>query len=296
MKLISFQSAAGVALGVVHPQAGDRYAEVARLGAGLPATLQDLLAGGETMLAQLRQAVANAAAEAAPWLPLRDARLRPPVPAPGKIVCVGLNYAEHAKEGGNARPEYPSFFLRGATSLIAHGDPLVLPTASDKLDYEAELAVVIGRRTRHATADNALAAVAGYACFNDGTLRDYQRKTPQWTIGKNFDGTGGFGPWLVTPDELPAGASGLGIVSRLNGQLMQNANTRDMLWSVAELIVLLTECLTLEPGDVIATGTPSGVGYARKPPVFMRDGDVIEIEIEGLGCLRNTVQAEEVAR
>jgi acylpyruvate hydrolase len=177
--------------------------------------------------------------------------------------------------------------------LVAHGAAILRPRVSDRLDFEAELAVVIGQRVKHATLENALDAVAGYSCFNDGSLRDYQRKTSQWTIGKNFDFTGGFGPCLVTPDELPAGAKGLRIRSILNGQTMQDSTTTDMLWGVAELIVILSECMTLEPGDVIASGTPAGVGYARTPPVFMHAGDVIEIEIEGVGCLSNPIADEK---
>lgn len=220
-------------------------------------------------------------------------RWETPVARPGKVICLGLNYAAHAAEGGNAAPEYPSFFMRGATSLIAHQAPLLRPRASDKLDFEAELAVVIGRRARHLSVDNALDAVAGYACFNDGTLRDYQRRTAQWTIGKNFDGTGALGPWLVPATDLPPGASGLKIESRLNGQVMQSDNTRHMIVTVAQALVLLTEVLTLEPGDVVAMGTPSGVGYARKPPVWMQPGDRIEIEIEGVGLLSNPIVQEE---
>ena len=209
---------------------------------------------------------------------------------PGKIVCLGLNYADHAKEGGNARPEYPSFFMRGPSSLTAHLAPIIRPSVSDKLDYEAELAFIVGKKARNLTKENALDCVAGYSIFNDGSLRDYQRKTSQWTIGKNFDQTGAFGPWLVTPDELPRGAHGLQIQSRLNGNLMQNANTKDFLWGVAETIQLITECMTLEPGDVVITGTPAGVGYARTPPVFMKPGDICEIEIERMGVLQNSIK------
>ena len=215
-----------------------------------------------------------------------------PIEKPGKIVCLGLNYADHAKEGGNARPEYPSFFMRGSSSLTAHLSPIVRPKVSDKLDYEAELAFIVGKQARHLTLENALDCVAGYSIFNDGSIRDYQRKTTQWTIGKNFDQTGAFGPYLVTPDELPSGCHGLNIQSRLNGQLMQNANTKDFLWGVAETIVLITECMTLEPGDVVITGTPAGVGYARTPPVFMKPGDICEIEIESIGILQNTIKDE----
>ena len=205
---------------------------------------------------------------------------------------MGLNYADHAKEGGNARPEYPSFFMRGPSSLVAHDAPMIRPTVSDKLDYEAELAFVVGKRVQKLTKENALDCVAGYSIFNDGSIRDYQRKSTQWTIGKNFDQTGAFGPWLITPDELPKGAHGLQIQSRLNGKVMQNGNTHDFLWGVAETIQLITECMTLEPGDVVITGTPAGVGYARTPPVFMKPGDIIEVEIEGIGVLRNPIRDE----
>ena len=219
---------------------------------------------------------------------LAGVTLLAPTPRPGKVICIGLNYRAHAEEGGNPIPDYPSVFLRGATSLLDPGAEMILPDCSDKLDWEAELAVVIGRTATN-VGERALDYVAGYACFNDGTLRDYQRKTSQWTIGKNFDRTGGFGPELVTPDELPAGASGLRILSRLNGEIMQDGNTGDLIFDVASLIAITSEAMTLEPGDVIATGTPAGVGYARKPPVFLRTGDQIQVEIEGLGVLSNTV-------
>ena len=223
---------------------------------------------------------------------LKEISFKVPIERPGKIVCMGLNYADHAKEGGNARPEYPSFFMRGPSSMTAHLSPMIRPKVSDKLDYEAELAFIVGKKARHLTLENALDCVAGYSIFNDGSIRDYQRKTTQWTIGKNFDQTGAFGPWLVTPEELPLGCDGLNIQSRLNGQVMQNANTKDFLWGVAETIVLISECMTLEPGDVVITGTPAGVGYARTPPVFMKPGDICEIEIESIGVLRNTIADE----
>ena len=176
------------------------------------------------------------------------------------------------------------------TSLVAHGEPLVRPLASDKLDWEAELAVVIGRTARHVQATRALDHVAGYACFNDGSVRNYQRKSTQWTMGKNFDLTGAFGPEIVTADELPAGAAGLRIVSRVNGTVMQDGNTGDMIFDVPALIETLSEVMTLEPGDVIATGTPAGVGYARTPPVFLKAGDVCEVEIEGVGTISNPIE------
>ncbi|THD51611.1 MAG: FAA hydrolase family protein [Bradyrhizobium sp.] len=221
--------------------------------------------------------------------PLADITLGLPVPEPGKIVCIGLNYVDHAKEGGNPIPDYPAVFLRTKSSLVAHGQPLVRPLCSDKFDYEAELAIVIGKPARNVSEADALSHVFGYACFNDGSLRDYQRKSTQWTMGKNFDGTGPFGPDIVTADELPAGAAGLRIVCRLNGQTLQDGNTGNMIFPVARTIALISEVMTLEPGDVIITGTPAGVGYPRKPPIFLRPGDVCEIEIEGIGILRNPV-------
>jgi acylpyruvate hydrolase len=264
-------------------QQGDDLIDLGLAPAGDdPAAWLQRLAGGASAAALARGERLDAAR--VQWLT--------PVPRPGKVICLGLNYAAHAAEGGNAAPEYPAFFMRGATSLIAHQAPLVRPRVSDKLDFEAELAVVIGQRARHLTEANALQAVAGYACFNDGTLRDYQRRTPQWTIGKNFDGTGAFGPWLVPAADLPPGATGLKIESRLNGRVMQSDNTGHMVVTVAQALVLLSEVLTLEPGDVIAMGTPAGVGYARKPPVWMQPGDRIEIEIDGVGLLSNPIAQE----
>jgi 2-keto-4-pentenoate hydratase/2-oxohepta-3-ene-1,7-dioic acid hydratase in catechol pathway len=207
-------------------------------------------------------------------------------------MCLGLNYAEHAREGGFAVPDYPALFLRVASSLIGDGAEILRPGVSESLDYEAELAIVIGRRGRHIKAADALAHVAGYTIFNDVSVRDYQRRSAQWTAGKNFDATGPLGPLVVTPDELPLGAAGLHIECRLNGNVMQSSTTSDMIFDVPRTIEILSEIMTLEPGDVIATGTPPGVGHARKPPVWMRDGDVVEIEIEKIGILRNTVRDE----
>jgi 2-keto-4-pentenoate hydratase/2-oxohepta-3-ene-1,7-dioic acid hydratase in catechol pathway len=221
--------------------------------------------------------------------PLAGVRFLPLVPNPGKIICVGLNYADHAKEGGHATPDHPSFFLRVNSSQVAHQQAMLVPRASAKLDYEAELAVVIGKKARHLTLENALDCVAGYSCYNDGSVRDYQRKGTQWTLGKNFDATGGFGPWLVTPDELPIGCDGLRVQTRLNGQVLQDGNTSDFLFDVKTVLKIVSECMTLEPGDVIITGTPAGVGYARNPPIFMKAGDICEIEIEKIGILQNSM-------
>lgn len=257
------------------------------LGVDLRAALEagtDLAAAGRA---------AMAAGSKAPRLKLAAQTFAPLVPEPGKIICLGLNYFDHAKEGGRDKPDYPWFFYRGKSSLVAHGQPGLAPKASTKFDYEAEMAVVIARKVpRHVKRAQALPYVFGYTCFNDMSVRDFQKRTGQWTIGKNFDGTGGFGPWLVTADELAPGATGLRIQSRLNGQVMQDANTSDMIFPVDETIELLAECMTLEPGDVIVMGTPAGVGQARTPPVWMKPGDTIEIEIEKIGVLSNPIVAE----
>ena len=239
-------------------------------------------------------AVNPAAYAAGEEVAIGDVTLLAPVPRPGKVICIGLNYRAHAEEGGNAIPDYPAIFLRGPTALVGPDQPIVLPECSDKLDYEAELGVVIGRVATNVR-DNPLDYVAGYCCFNDATIRDYQRKTSQWTAGKNFDRTGAFSADLVTPDELPEGAAGLRIQARLNGQVMQDSDTADMIFDVASLIVTLSEAMTLEPGDVIATGTPSGVGYARKPPVFMREGDRVAVEIERIGTAAYVVARRPIA-
>ncbi len=254
----------------------------------ISADLRTALRLGQDLASAAKAAIASNAKR----MPLASLQLAPVLPEPGKIVCLGLNYFEHAKEGGHAKPVYPSFFLRATSSLLAPNAKALRPKVSERLDWEAELAVVIGKTVKHATMENALDAVFAYSVFNDISVRDYQKKTPQWTIGKNFDRTGPLGPVLVTPDELPAGATDLRIQARLNGQIMQDANTRDMIWGVAETITLLTECMTLEPGDLVIMGTPSGVGQARTPPVWMKHGDVVEIEIENIGVLRNTIEDE----
>ena len=287
MKFTTFHQAGLDRLGLID---GEHVIDLHQAQPQVNADLRLALKSGVDLAA----AAQNALASNAPRLPMASLQLSPIIPEPGKIICLGLNYFDHAKEGGRDKPDYPWFFLRSASSLLAPNADAVLPKVSERFDYEAELAVVIGKTVKHATLDNALDCVFGYSCFNDISVRDYQKKTPQWTIGKNFDQTGGFGPVLVTADELPAGATDLKIQSRLNGQVMQDANTRDMIWGVAETIQLLTECMTLEPGDLIIMGTPAGVGQARTPPVWMKHGDVVEIEIEHIGLLRNKIQREVV--
>lgn len=286
MRFTTYLSNGRARLGVV---TGDSVIDLAAAVPGVPADLRQALEAGVDLLAAAQRAIASPA----PRLQLSTMTYAPLLPEPGKVICLGLNYFDHAKEGGRDKPEYPWFFYRGKSSLVAHGQPGVVPRVSGKFDYEAELAVVIGSRVpRHVSQEHALQYVLGYSCFNDMSVRDYQKRTPQWTIGKNFDASGGFGPVLVSADELAPGATGLRIQSRLNGQVMQDANTSDMIFPVAETIALLAQCMTLEPGDAIIMGTPAGVGQARTPPVWMKAGDTIEIEIEQIGTLRNPIVAE----
>ena len=265
---------------------GSGWHGLTKRDSGFPGTLPELIAQGANLLRTGRDLLTTRAID------LDTVRILPPVPRPPKILCVGLNYDDHLEESGLNRLVHPEIFARFATSLIAHGDPIRQPRESLTLDYEAELAVVIGRRGRRITRDRALDHVAGYSLFNDATIREFQLRTPQWTMGKNFDATGAFGPWLVTPDALPPGAHGLRVQGRLNGRVMQDASTDRLIFNVPALIELISVAISLEPGDVIITGTPGGVGVARKPPVFMQAGDVFEVEIERMGVLSNPVQRE----
>ena len=288
MRLISYLGDDGPRVGAVQD---DGVVDLAAVDPTIPTNMRRLIAGGEDVLSRARKAASNGE----PALKLAGVKLLPVVTDAPKIICVGLNYADHAKEGGNAVPDYPALFMRTNQSMIAADDPIVRPNCSNTLDYEAELMLIIGKGGRHISEANALAHVFGYSIFNDGSVREYQRKASQWTPGKNFDGTGPVGPWIVTADELPPGAENLAIQSRLNGQVMQSSNTSNMLVTVLGVIALLSEVMTLEPGDMIAMGTPEGVGYARKPPVFMQPGDVVEVEIEQIGVLRNSIVAEDDA-
>lgn len=287
MRLSSVRAASGDTLAL---RRDDGLYDLRKIDPGLPDGVGPLLTGGEGGLDRARRAAEGVTASAR--IDEAGLRYRPLVERPGKIICIGRNYAAHAREGGAEPLAYPDVFMRVATSLVAHGEPLVRPRTSDKFDYEGELAFVIGRTARHVAAGDAYGCIAGYSVFNEGSVRDYQRKATQWTMGKNFDGTGGFGPDLVTPDELPEGADGLRLTTTLNGQVMQDGDTHDFIFPVAQVIAILTEAITLEPGDVVLTGTPAGVGYARNPPVFMKPGDVVEVAIEKVGTLRNTVRDE----
>ena len=283
MRIIHFET--GGVPGIAADE-GSGWHGLMQRDAGFPGTLPELIAQGADLLRTGKSLGQS------PAIDLNAVRLLPPVPVPPKILCVGLNYDDHLEESGLKKPAYPEIFARFATSLIAHQQPIRRPRESIALDYEAELAVVIGKPGRRIPREKALDHVAGYSLFNDGTIRDFQLRTPQWTIGKNFDGTGAFGPWLVTPDAAPPGAYGLRIQGRLNGQVMQDARTDQLIFSVPALIEMISVAMSLQRGDVIITGTPGGVGAARKPPVYMRPGDVFEVEIEGIGVLSNVVQDE----
>jgi acylpyruvate hydrolase len=250
-------------------------------------TLQSLIETGGDALLKAYQSLESATA-----IDLASVTLLPPISHPEKIVCIGLNYVDHSAESGFKQPDFPTVFGRFNSSLIGHGAAILKPPQSEQLDYEGELVAIIGKTARHVSEADALDYVIGYSVFNDASIRDYQFKAPQWTPGKNFDSTGAFGPYFVTSDALPKGCAGLKLETRLNGQVVQSASISDMVFSVARLVSILSSFMTLKPGDVIVTGTPSGVGLARKPPLWMKPGDVVEVEIEKIGLLRNPIVAE----
>jgi acylpyruvate hydrolase len=285
MRLASLRSGDRSIVGVL---SGSTYLDVSGVDGSLGTDVGELLASGPDWRARVEAAVPRAEPVEAPCH-------RPVVPRPGKLLCLGLNDVDHAAEGGFEVPTYPAIFSRVASSLIGHGQAMLRPPESHTLDYEGELAVVIGTGGRRIAEADALAHVAGYTVFNDGTIREWQRKTAQWTIGKNWHGTGGLGPDLVTPEELPPGADGLAITTRIGDEVLQSGNTGKMIFKVAQTIALLSVAVALEPGDVIAFGTPAGVGYARTPPRWLVEGDVVEVSIENIGTLVNPVRNEAVA-
>ena len=222
---------------------------------------------------------------------LADVRLLAPIPVPPNFLAIGLNYADHVNESGHDRPEFPIFFNKQRTCVTGPFDPIHVPRASKVVDYEGELGLVIGRRCRHVPADRALEVVAGYFVVDDVSVRDWQRRSPTMTLGKSWDTHGPTGPWLTTPDEI-ADPQALHLQTWVNGELLQDASTKEMVWSIAEQIEVLSTVCTLEPGTILATGTPAGVGIARTPPILLKPGDVVRIEIEGLGAIENPVIAE----
>jgi 2-keto-4-pentenoate hydratase/2-oxohepta-3-ene-1,7-dioic acid hydratase in catechol pathway len=282
MKLVSFVAENGPGYGVV--KHGGVIDLCRRFGDRLP-TVRALLSAGALPEAE------RVARDAAPDFPLDGLQLAPVIPDPDKIICIGMNYRDHVAEVGRTITKKPALFARFAGSQVGHLQPLVKPAVSDEFDYEGELAVVIGRRGRHIPAEHALEYVAGYSCYNEGSVRDWQRHTSQFLAGKSFAGTGAFGPWLVTADEI-TDPSRLTLETRLNSQLVQHTTTDLMITSIPEQIAYISTVLPLLPGDVIVSGTPGGVGLKRHPQLFMRPGDIAEVEISGIGVLRNPVIAE----
>ncbi len=249
-----------------------------------------------TLAPDLRAALAAgpiAAPAGAPRHALSAVTFLPPIGNPDKIICIGLNYLTHILEGGRDVPTKPTIFTRWANTQVGHMQPLIRPTVSETLDFEGEMAVVIGKQCRHVKRADAMSVIAGYSCYNDGSVREWQRHTSQFTPGKNFPGTGGFGPWIVTPDEL-GDISKSALTTRVNGAEMQRATIDDLVFDVPALIEYCSAFTTLEPGDVIITGTTGGVGAYRQPPLWLKPGDVVEVEVTGIGVLRNSVVAEDV--
>lgn len=282
MKLISYRHHDQDSYGALQ---GDRVVDLRAVFGARATDLKSLIA------ADLFGEAAKAVAAATETLALADVALLPVIPNPGKIVCVGLNYGDHVRETGREITEKPTLFLRVAESQVAHGEDIVLPPESSRLDYEGEIAVVIGSGGRRIAEADAWGHIAGYACYNDGSIRDWQTATPQWTAGKNFWRTGGFGPWMVTRDEI-ADERVMTLVTRLNGQEMQRTTTDKLIHSIPRQIAHISAFMPLAPGDVIVTGTPGGVGAKRTPPVWMKAGDVVEVEVDAIGILRNGVRAE----
>ena len=278
MKLASFKTAQGPSYGAV---AGKGIVDLRRyLGNQFP-DLKALIAGnGFAQVQQYLSATPDYQASDITWLPL--------IPNPDKIICVGLNYQEHVVETGRDNTEQPAIFLRLPESQVGHRQPIVRPRESTNLDYEAEIALVISKAGRRISQKDSWSHIAGYSCYNDGSVRDWQRHTIQWTAGKNFARTGGFGPWMVSADEIPPGTK-MTLSCRLNGERMQHATTEQMIFKIPKIIEYVSAWTTLVPGDVIVTGTPGGVGARRTPPIWMKPGDRVEVEIDKVGILENTI-------
>lgn len=282
MRFMTYQ--AGDVAGLAASRDGSDWHGLAETAPRFPGHLEELLARGGT-------ALGDAATELLRGAPVDPAAVTvlPPLRHPGRILCIGLNYAAHVAEAGMGTPEHPTVFVRYPDSVVGHGAPIVRPAASEQFDYEAELAAIIGTGGRHIARDRALEHVAGYAIFNDGSVRDAQKRTTQWTLGKNHDASGSFGPWMVSADALPPGGTGLRITGRLNGDIVQDGTTDDLVFDLPRLIADLSAVMTLNPGDVIVTGTPSGVAMGMETPRWLRPGDRFDITIDGIGTLSNPV-------
>ncbi|WP_334184569.1 fumarylacetoacetate hydrolase family protein [Novosphingobium sp.] len=281
MKLASYESNGRASYGIVE---NDVVIDVGTVLGGEHGDLKAVLAHGA--LNEI-----ESAKDTAPRIAIADIHFAPVIPNPAKIFCVGHNYESHRQETGRDKTEYPSIFTRFADSQIGHEQPIILPAVSTMLDFEGELAIVIGKGGRAISEAEALSHVAGYACYDDASVRDWQWHTRQFTPGKNFPGTGAFGPWLVTSDEIPD-PSRLSVTTRLNGEIVQSQPTSDMIFPIPLIISYISRFTPLSPGDVIATGTPGGVGAKRQPPLWLKVGDRVEIDIPGVGLLINDVQAE----
>jgi 2-keto-4-pentenoate hydratase/2-oxohepta-3-ene-1,7-dioic acid hydratase in catechol pathway len=283
MKLCTFEHGGATRPGVVADQ---EIVDLAAAAPELPRELTALLAAGPTALARARTAATNATAR----LPLAAVRLAPPILRPPKFLAIGLNYADHVAEAGLETPKLPTVFNKQSTCVTGPRDPVHLPRVSSALDYEGELGFVIGRRCRHVPRARAHEVIAGYLVVNDVSVRDWQLRVPTWTMGKSFDTHGPLGPWLTTADEIDP--SGLHLRTWVNGELRQDSSTKHLIFDCAAIVEHLSTAFTLEPGDVVATGTPGGIGIAMKPPKLLKVGDVMRVEIEGLGALENPVVAE----
>lgn len=286
MKLISFQNAGRDSWGTY----GDDGSVIdlgAEFGSSLP-TLRDYLAANTASQTKVTEYIKNASSSGG--LDAGNITLLPPIPNPGKVICVGLNYRKHAEETGNKLPPHPILFPRWSESHVADGQAMIVPRESDQFDYEGELAAIIGKTARRVSEADALDYVAGYSCYNEGSIRDWQRHTSAFVAGKNFFHSGAFGPCMVTADEIPD-PSALMLETRLNGQVVQHEGVDDLIFDVPQLIHYISTFTELRPGDVIVTGTPSGVGAVRKPPLWMKDGDTVEVEISQIGILRNPIEA-----
>lgn len=286
-------AATGIAVAADHVSS-DTWFDTADLDLPFAVTPADVATLDDAQRGAIRRALDTTRA---PAVDLAAQTLVPPISPGARIFCIGLNYADHADESSMEKPAYPVVFLRSVESFVGHGVPLIKPASSDAFDYEGEMVAVLSRGGRHLDANEAGGYIAGYSVANEGSIRDYQLKRgPQWTMGKNFDSSGSVGPYFVTADELPALGKGLAITTRVNNAVVQQSNTANMIFDVGQIVAYLSEAFVLKPGDVIVSGTPAGVGAARKPPLFVKAGDVVEVEVERIGKVVNEVVDEVVTK
>lgn len=283
MKLATFETGGRERIGLI---CDDALIDLSQANAALPQDMRALIAAWPDVASEVR-----ALENTKPHFSLSEIHLKAPVPRPQKILAIGLNYLDHVEESGQQKPERQIWFSKLPNAVNGPYDPIQIPNASTAVDYEAEMVVIIGKRCRHVSKADAPGVIFGYAAGNDVSVRDWQFHTPQWILGKSFDTHAPFGPWIVTADEI-GDPHTLGIRCLVNGQLRQNSNTKNLVFNVFDQIALLSEAMTLEPGDAIFTGTPGGVGFAAKPPVFLKPGDIVRVEIDRIGALEATMSAE----